>query len=191
MLPPMPHPFISTINRDTNLIIGHLNVCNIHSKQLEVMNDKILKLCHIMCFNEKHLNTNQNVTPQMIGFDDTYIVFRNDRNRNGGGIMVVVDKELQPMQVLIATNLELIIVQVTINKHVMYIVSIYKSPQIRTQQWITELKCILDVYKYCKVCVVGDVNENLFHDGIKLYMIVSQILTTCNILPCQPMTVVH
>ena len=88
------------------------------------MNDKILKLCHIMCFNETHLNTNQNVTPQMIGFDDTYIVFRNDQNSNGGGIIVVVDKELQPMQILIATNLELIIVKVTINKHVMYIVSI-------------------------------------------------------------------
>ena len=81
--------------------------------------------------------------------------------------MVVVDKQLQSLQILTATNLESIIVQVTINKHVMYIVSIYKSPQIRTQQWITELKCILDIYKYCKVCVVGDVNENLFGDGIK------------------------
>ena len=44
---------------------------------------------------------------------------------------------------------------------------IYKSPQIIIQQWITELKCILDIYKDCKVCVVGDLNENLFHDGIK------------------------
>ena len=46
--------------------------------------------------------------------------------------MVVVDKQLQPMQILMVSNLEVIIVQVTINKHVMYIVSIYKTPQIRT-----------------------------------------------------------
>ena len=78
MLPPISHPIISTVNRDTHLIIGHLNVCNIQSKQLDVMNDKVLKLCHVMCFNETHLNTNQSVTPQMLGFDDTYIVFRND-----------------------------------------------------------------------------------------------------------------
>ena len=65
------------------------------------------------------------------------------------------------------SNLEIIIDQVTIKKHIMYIVSIYKVPQIRTQQWITELKCILDIYKNCKVCVVGDLNENLFPDGIK------------------------
>ena len=50
-----------------------------------------------MCFNETHLNTNQNVTPQMIDFDDTYIVYRNDQTSNGGGVMVVVDKQLQPI----------------------------------------------------------------------------------------------
>ena len=169
MLPLISHPIISTVNRDTHLIIGHLNVCNIQSKQLDVLNDKVLKLCHAICFNETHLNTNQSVTPQMLDFDDTYIVFRNDQNSNGGGVMVVVDKQLQPMQILMVSNLEVIIVQVTINKHIMYIVSIYKTPQIRTQQWVTELKCILDIYKDCKVCVVGDLNENLFHDGIKTY----------------------
>ena len=31
MLPPMLYPSISTVNRDTYLIIGHLNGCNIHS----------------------------------------------------------------------------------------------------------------------------------------------------------------
>ena len=103
----------------------------------------------------------------MLGFEDTYIVFRNDQNCNGGGVMVVVEKQLQPMQILMVSSLEIIIVQVTINKHIMYIVSIYKSPQIRTRQWITELKCILDICKDCKVWVVGDLNENLFHDGIK------------------------
>ena len=151
MLPPISHLIISTVNQDTHLIIGHLNVCNIQSKQLDVMNDKVLKLCHVMCFNETHPNTNQNVTPQMLGFDDTYIVFRNDQNSNGGGVMVVVDKKLQPMQILMVSNLEVIIVQVTVNKHIMYTVSIYKAPQIRSQQWITELKCILDIYKDCKV----------------------------------------
>ena len=70
----------------------------------------------------------------MLGFDDTYIVFRNDQNNNGGDVMVVVYKQLQPMQILMVSNLEVIIVQVTINKHIMYIVSIYKEPQIRTQQ---------------------------------------------------------
>ena len=114
-------------------------------------------MCHnIMCFNETHLNTNQNVTPQMLSSDDTYIVFRKNQNSNGGGVMVVVEKQLQPMQILMVSNLEVIIVQVTINKHIMYTVSIYKLPQIRTQQWITKLKCILDIYADCKVCVVGD-----------------------------------
>ena len=49
----------------------------------------------------------------------------------------------------------------------MYIVSIYKLSQIRAQQWITELKCLLDIYKDWKVCLVGDLYENLFHAGIK------------------------
>ena len=105
--------------------------------------------------------------------------------------MVVVDKQLQSMQILMVSNLEVIIVQVTINKCVMYIVSIYKAPQIRMQQWITELKCILDIYKDCKVCVVGDLNENLFHDGIKTIHNSFTEVPTFNILPCQLMTVVH
>ena len=34
----------------------------------------------------------------MLGFDDTYIVFRNDQNSYHGGVIVVVDKQLQQMQ---------------------------------------------------------------------------------------------
>ena len=36
--------------------------------------------------------------------------------------MVVVEKQLQPMQMLKVGNLEVIIVQVTMNKHIMYFV---------------------------------------------------------------------
>ena len=44
--------------------------------------------------------------------------------------MVNVDQQLQPMQIMMISNLEVITVQVTINKHILCIFSIYKLPQI-------------------------------------------------------------
>ena len=96
ILPELPKPMISTIDKHSCLILVHLNISGIQSKILDIQNDETLKLAHVLCFNETHLSKSHTVTTEMLGFQDNYEIYQKDRNQNGGGVMLLVHKSLNP-----------------------------------------------------------------------------------------------
>ena len=75
-IPSLCQPMITHVNKFSFLHLAHLNVCGLKSKEADIKCDKTLKYVDVMCFNETQLNTCDTVTPNMLGFDDAYSLFR-------------------------------------------------------------------------------------------------------------------
>ena len=123
-LPPQPKPISSTIERSSHMIILHLNVAGLLVKQLDIKCDDYIKQADVICFNETHISSQHTITPEMLGFDNEYIIFRKDRNEHGGGVMILAHKQLNPKQLLTSSNLELIIIKINVNNRQLFIISV-------------------------------------------------------------------
>ena len=161
-LPPQPKPRSSTIDRSSHTIILHLNVAGLLVKQLDIKCDDYIKQADVICFNETHLSSQHTITPKMLGFDNEYIIFRKDRNEHGGGVMILAHKRLNPKQLLTSSNLEIIIIKINVNKTELFIISVYKSQIHPTNTWTTKMKHLLHLYTNQRLCIMGDMNEDLF-----------------------------
>ena len=75
ILPELPKPMISTIDKHSCLILVHLNISGVQSKILDIQNDETLKLAHVLCFNETHLSKGHTVTTEMLGFQDNCEIY--------------------------------------------------------------------------------------------------------------------
>ena len=95
-LPMLPQPIISQVDRSSSLIVLHLNISGVLGKILDIKSDNTLRYADVMCFNETHLSPNHDVSPGTLGFDGTFDIFGKDRNEHGGGVMIVVQKKLNP-----------------------------------------------------------------------------------------------
>ena len=80
-LPPQPKPISSTIDRSSHTIILHLNVAGL-----------LVIHISIICFNETHFSSQHTITPEMLRFDQAYIIFRKDRSEHSGGVMILAHK---------------------------------------------------------------------------------------------------
>ena len=131
------------------------------SKILDIQNDKTLKLAHVLCFNETHLSKSHTVTTEMLGFQDNYEIYQKDKNQHDGGVMLLVHKSLNPWHILTACNMEIVTIQITISTETLYITSVYRSQKYKVDNWINNIKWLLNLYKSKKMCILGDVNEDL------------------------------
>ena len=160
-LPPQPKPISSTIDRSSHTIILHLNVAGLLVKELDIKCDDCIKQADVICFHETHISSQHTITPEMLGFDQDYIIFRKDKNAHGGGVMILAHKRLNPKQLLTSSNLELIIIKINVNNRQLFIISVYKSQIHPTNTWTTKMKHLLDLYTNQPVCIIGDMNEDL------------------------------
>ena len=65
--------------------------------------------------NETRLCEDDTINPGMLGFDDRYVMFRNDRNKKEGGVIVLVCKDVNPKCMVTHVDVEVLIIQVTYN----------------------------------------------------------------------------
>ena len=87
---------ISQVCKSSNVITLYLNVSGFVHKLADIMHDNTLRFADVMCFNETQFCLHQKVALKNLGYDDTYEIFRKDRNEHGGGVMIVVWKCLNP-----------------------------------------------------------------------------------------------
>ena len=165
LLPCLPDPRISMVDTNTHVILTHLNVCSLYTKQADIKCDTIYKYANVLCFNETCLSPNSVVDLEMFGLDDAYETFHNDRNGKGGGVMMVVHSCFKPKCIMTTTHLEVVIVKLDTNCVPVYVISSYRSPHCSVNVWISEMKCLLSLYNSQKVCVVGDMNEDIIVDS--------------------------
>ena len=161
VLPELPKPMISTVDKNSNLVLAHLNVSGIYCKLLDIQCDETLWFVDIMCFNETHLCSHNAISPEMLGLTEDFEIIWKDRNQHGGGVMVLVHKSLNPRHLLTIGNMEVVVIQITVSTEQLYTVSVYWSQQYKTEPWINDVRHLLNIYKNKKMCLVGDLNEDI------------------------------
>ena len=78
------------------LKILHLNVGNLKKKIEDIKDDDILKNSHIISLNETHLGHSDTLIPDMMGISKDVLIFHCDHNNRGGGVDLIVNKNLHP-----------------------------------------------------------------------------------------------
>ena len=159
-IPSLCQPMITHVNRFAFLHLAHLNVCGLKSKEADIRCDKTLKHVDVMHFNETHLNTCDIVTPNMLEFDDAYSLFRQDRS-DGGGILVLVHSDVRPRQILTTTDVEVVVLQLSLPDMHLYVMSVYRSPHYFAVNWTNEMSRLLSLYNDKRICVIGDVIDDV------------------------------
>ena len=165
-IPEIDIPFVLTSDKKDNLCISHLNIQRLCAKQPDVIHDELLHSCDIVCFNETYVDETDVLSPQMFRFDNAYSLYQCDHGSNGGGVLVIVDKKLQPHVQKISSTLEAIVLRVMKNDQHMYIVSVYRPPHCDISKWNKEISKILEFYQAYPVSVLGDFNEDVMLNAV-------------------------
>ena len=159
--PDIPTPCVLTCDRHDKLCVGHLNIQKLCAKQVDIIHDAVLHNCDIVCFNKTHLCESDVLSPDMFGFDNSYTHFCGDCGHHGGGVLVLVNSNLQPQIQMVSSPLEIVVLHVMKSNHVMYIISVYRPPHCNISMWTCEMTKILKLYQQDAVCMVGDFNEDI------------------------------
>ena len=125
ILPQMPSNIFHDI--PGGLKILHLNIGNLKRKIEDIKDDDISKYSHIISLNKTHLGHSDILTPDMMGISKDMLIFHSDCNNRGGGVALIVNKNLNPKQ--IRMNIVLEIVAIKISEPIQEIVvSFYRPP---------------------------------------------------------------
>ena len=79
--------------------IFHLNIGNLKWKIEDIKDDDIFKNSHIISVNETHLGHSDTLTFDMMGLSKDMLTVHCDCNNRGGGVALIVNKNLHPKQI--------------------------------------------------------------------------------------------
>ncbi len=150
---------IFTLAEEGNTHVIHLNVANIKRASVDVASDTIIHKADIVCFNETHLCSTDNLTPHMLGFLASSMMFWHDRSTQGGGVMVVTTV---PGAYLIkkSTDFERLALHIP-GKIAFTLVSAYRPPNKTMSVFIESLFIFLSQLPEGRSCILDDFNEDL------------------------------
>ena len=142
-----------------SLDILHLNTRSIRNK-LEYLSN-LVEFFHIACFSETHLDRDVDSNNLILtGFDES---IRNDRNSNGGGVMVYMSSQLKysRRQDLENPHIETIWLEIQLKNMNLLLCCLYRSDFTASQTlFVTEIQnsieMALDYTPY--VILTGDIN---------------------------------
>ena len=110
---------------------------------------------NIICLTETHLDCT--VQSKSIIADPKKTVFRKDRNSRGGGVLIALDSDLNPSQLALSTDEEIIVVKMDPK----IIICCYYRPHVYMQN-INNIRTvyeeITDRYPNHKTILLGDMN---------------------------------
>ena len=153
-----------------NILLGHLNINSVRNK-FESSNEMIRNNFDIFVITERKLDTS---------FQDSqfhipgYRLFRKDRNKNGGGLMCYINRDL-PVKIVtnnkFLTNLEVLSIKKTVGKRKILVVGIYRPPSYSENNFLFHLENTLsqDTTTYENITSIGgfkmNPDENRFLDN--------------------------
>ena len=141
-----------------NAIIGHLNINSIRNEFDTLHN--IVKGFHTCFISESKLDNTFPINQFAIG---GYKVFRRDRNRFGGGLILYINENI-PCKPLsnhpTFSDPELMAFELHQSKRKWLFLGIYKSPSQNDIEFLRIISLILDYYlpTYENFVVIGDFN---------------------------------
>ena len=138
--------------------ILHLNIGNLKRKIEDIKDDDIFKTSHIIPLNETHLGYSDTLSPDMMGISKDVLIVCCDHNNRGGGVALIVNKNLNPKQIRIHTILEIVAVKIS-EPIQMIVVSVYRPPSTPTDVFMNHMLEIIAQFQHVPTCIVGDFNE--------------------------------
>jgi len=146
------------------MVFGHLNINSLRNKFSEIYELLSHELIDIFGLSETKLD--QTFTSSQFKVPD-YNMYRTDRNAHGGGVMLYV-KSTIPHRIRLdlkcdaSSAIESLAIEVKLRKEKMFIVLLYKPPNVTNNILINNLGNVIDkcYVESSSVYILGDVNIN-------------------------------
>ena len=158
ILPQMPSNLFQDIPGGVKIL--HLNIGNLKRKMEDIKNDDILKNSHIISLSETHLGHSDILTPDMMGISKDVLIVHCDHNNKGGGVALIVNKNLNPKQIRVNTILEIVAVKIS-EPIQMNVVSVYMSLSTSIDVFMNHMLEIIAQFQHVPTCIVADINEDV------------------------------
>ena len=132
------------LDNANNTIIGHLNINSLRNKFVFV--EDIIKLFDVFLVSESKLD---HTFPSNQFRINGYKIFRLDRNRFGGGLILYINENIpcKPLQEHIhLPKFEVIAIEFYQNNQKWLLLGLYKPPNQKTSDFIQNLSLILDLF---------------------------------------------
>ena len=110
--------------------------------------------------NETHLEHSDTPTPDMMGISKDVLIVHCDCNNKGGGVDLIVNKNLHPKQIRIHTILEIVAVKIS-EPIQMIVMSVYRPPSTPIDGFMNNMLDIIAPFQHVPTCIVGDFNEDV------------------------------
>ena len=130
------------------------------NKNSRYKNDDIFHNADIIGLNETHLQHTDTLTPSTIGLSQDRLIVHCDRNTRGGGVALVINRNLNPKHIRMETILEIVVVQVHVPMQII-VISVYRPPSTPLDVFINAMLDIITQFKNVPICVLGDLNEDV------------------------------
>ena len=82
---------------------------------------------NIISLNETHLGHGDILTPHVMGIETDMLTVHCDHNNRGGGVALIVNKNLHPKKIRMNTILEIAVVEITQPIHII-VIAVYRPP---------------------------------------------------------------
>ena len=88
------------------------------------------------------------------------LIIHCDHNNRGGGVALIVNKNLNPKQIRMNTILEIVAVKIS-EPIEMIVVSVYRPPSTPIDVFMNHMLEIIAQFQHVPTCIVGDFNEDV------------------------------
>ncbi|RNA26201.1 reverse transcriptase [Brachionus plicatilis] len=138
------------------LRIVHLNVNSLFLKKNELLEVVSLGLYDLISINETKLDDS---IPSSFFSHPNYRNLRRDRLKDGGGVMVLVKKNIRVIKTEISLNFEGIIVALMAKRQQINVLCCYKPPSLRNKDFLDFLEhFIFSINTNDRFLIIGDLN---------------------------------
>ena len=96
----------------------------------------------------------------MMGISKGVLIVCCDRNNRGGGVALIVNKNLNPKQIRIHTILEIVAVKISEPIQII-VVSVYRPPSTLIDFFMNHVLQIIAQFHHIRTCIVGDFSEDV------------------------------
>ena len=158
ILPQMPSYLFHDVLGGVKLL--HINIGNFNRKIEDIKNDHMFQDANIISLNETHLGHSDSLTPHMMGIHTDMLTVQCDCNNRGGGVALIVNRNLHPKQIRMNTILEIVVVEISQPIH-MIVISVYRPPSTPIDIFLNSMLEIIAQFKHVPTCIVGDFNEDV------------------------------
>ena len=138
----------------------HINIGNLKTKIPDIKNDDIFHNADIIALNETHLQHTDTLTPNTIGLSQDQLIVHCDHNTRGGGVALVINRNLNPKHIRMETILEIVVVQIHVPMQII-VISVSTPPSTPLDVFINGMLDVITQFKNVPICVLGDLNEDV------------------------------